>query len=55
MSKTQMRALQNVTETARLFLARIDNITTEDFSKGGDRFEREVLRTALAALDVANA
>ena len=28
-------------------LARIDNITTEDFSKGGDRQEREALRELL--------
>lgn len=35
---------------ARNLLARIDEITTEEFSKGGERVEREALRAVLAKM-----
>lgn len=39
------------TQAAAALLAKIDNITSEDFATGGDRVEREALRAALAAVE----
>jgi hypothetical protein len=36
---------------ARALLTRIENITTDEFSKGGEKAEREALAAALAKLD----
>lgn len=40
-------ALDELVSAAEDFLARIDGITTEEFSKGGERMQRERLRNAL--------
>ncbi|KKM17822.1 hypothetical protein LCGC14_1671920 [marine sediment metagenome] len=42
-------AMPNLLLAAGLFLDRIRGITTEDFSRGGDKVEREELATAIAA------
>ena len=41
-----------VIQAAAALLAKIDDITTEDFSRGGERDEREALRRALLAAGV---
>lgn len=41
----------SVINAARVFLAKIDNMTTYEFERGGERIEREALRTALAVYD----
>jgi hypothetical protein len=38
---------QNLLKAAKALLAKIDDITTEDFSKGAEREEREALRVAI--------
>lgn len=43
----------DVIAASRALLDRIDNITTEEFSRGGEREQRERLRKALEALDDA--
>lgn len=45
--------VNRIIRAARALLARIDNITTDDFMRGGERLEREALRSALAAIDGA--
>jgi hypothetical protein len=51
-ANAQLRAMhaapELLVEASAALLARIDNITTEEFSRGGDRFEREALRAAIA-------
>lgn len=37
---------------AKALLGKIDNITTEDFSRGGERVEREALRLAIAEAEM---
>lgn len=44
------RALRKVECKARNLLAKIDTMTTKDFSRGKDGKSREALREALAAL-----
>lgn len=39
-----------VNRAATALLARIDDITTEEFERGGERAEREALREALTRL-----
>lgn len=41
---------QAVIQAALALLVRIDNITTHDFSCGGEKIEREALRKALNEL-----
>lgn len=43
--------LFRIRDLAAALLAKIDNITTEDFSRGADHAEREALRTALAKFE----
>lgn len=43
----RVRQLVVVEVAARLLLARIDNLTTDEFQRGGERTEREMLRAAL--------
>lgn len=38
-------------ETARNFLAKIDNMTSEEFQRGEDKEEREALRAILAKVE----
>lgn len=38
-------------EAASALLARLDRITTDDFSRGGERQEREALRALLARME----
>lgn len=40
-------------EAAKALLARIDSITTEDFSCGRERAEREALRDAITRAEAA--
>lgn len=42
--------LPELIEAARALLRRIDNLTSEEFSKGGEREEREALETAAEAV-----
>ena len=44
------RAVAAVVLAAQRLLEKIDNLTTDDFSKGGERQEREALRAALKKL-----
>lgn len=37
---------------AKLLLDRLDSITTEEFSKGGEKFEREMLRKVIGNFQV---
>ena len=53
-SETRRMAKENSTaqltlvrDAARALLARIDNLTTDEFQLGGERKEREALRAAL--------
>lgn len=46
----ERKALDLIAMRAFRFLTRIDHITTDDFSKGGDKAEREALRVALQAV-----
>lgn len=43
--------LRRAVDAARALLARIDEMSTVDFALGGEREERERLRTVLAALE----
>lgn len=43
-------AVDEVFSAAEAFLARVDEITTKDFSRGGERMERERLRNALCRI-----
>lgn len=45
--------LWRVAYAARDLINRIDDITTEDFSRGGERDEREALRKALLTVNAA--
>lgn len=45
---------KRIVRAATRFLKVIDDITTEDFSKGAERLEREELRQALSALEGAS-
>ena len=47
---TYIARLQRIELAARALLARIDDITTDEFQKGGERAERESLRDALAEI-----
>lgn len=42
-------------EAAKALLERIDNITTDEFSKGGEHDAREALRLAIAAYEAGQA
>ena len=49
--RTQMTPeIKAVVQAAVALLERVDSITTEDFSKGGERKQREALRVALTEL-----
>ena len=48
MDRRTTAELYRIRDLAAALLAKIDNITTDDFSKGGDQIEREALRAALA-------
>ena len=48
--RQELRGLYVVLARATELLVRLDNITTEEFSQGGEREEREALRFALKAL-----
>jgi hypothetical protein len=51
MDRRTTAELYRIRDLAAALLAKIDNITTEDFSKGGDQAEREALRAALVKFD----
>ena len=40
--------MTDLLEAAKALLGRIDEMTTEEFSRGGERVEREALRLAIA-------
>ena len=46
--------MDKIITAATALLKRIDDITTEDFRKGGERAEREALREALVANMIHN-
>lgn len=50
---TVLEALENVVITAQDLLNRLDDITSADFSTGGERKERDALRLALDHLVTA--
>jgi hypothetical protein len=51
MDRRTTAELYRIKALAAALLAKIDNITTDDFSKGGEAPEREALRAALAKFD----
>lgn len=47
MKNNDTASLVRVRDAAAALLARIDNLTTDEFQLGGERIEREALRAAL--------
>lgn len=45
----------SLADAIRAMLTRIDNMTTEEFGRGGEKVEREALRAALPRAEAADA